>query len=121
MQRTRRSDARLRGVDVVRPRSALHGELAEVLHEDGERDVVREDHLARCAAGARLVVRHVRVDDGEQEARLAAVLVAHHEARVREAVADDGLRVGLRRLEQLLEGRVLRLVLVALLPPVRNV
>ena len=121
-----------------------------MVHEDGERDVVRQDDLcasarrdapSRAKASARnakaspakasraargcgsTTARRVgrrRVELGQQEPRLGPVLVAVDEARDREALAGKGLGVAAWRGEQGGEGGVLGRVLVAGAPPGRD-
>jgi hypothetical protein len=85
----------------------LHGELLEVVHEHLQRNIIRVDDIR---AGVRVgVVCSRRVELGEQEARLAPVLVAVHQAWDREALRDDSICVRLGPQQQLRERRVLRL------------
>lgn len=100
--------------------STLNSKLSKVIHKHCERYVIREDHLTNSAL-ASLVMRHVRIDDGEQEACLTRMLVAHDEARIREAVLNDRLCVRNGSFQELLECCIFGLVLVAFLAPVSNI
>ena len=87
-----------------------------MVHEDLQRDVVREEEVGRRALVLR-VVRDRRVELREQEARLRAILVALDVHRHREALGEEDGRVLLWRGEQLPEVLVLGVLVVALLPP----
>jgi len=93
-----------------------------VLHEHLEADVVGKDGGA-LRAGAVGAAGHVcggRVQLGEKEACLRAVLVAHNIAGDREALEQELLRIGLWHLEDLAEVFVALLVLVPRLAPLRD-
>mmetsp|Transcript_11512 Transcript_11512/g.27322 ORF Transcript_11512/g.27322 Transcript_11512/m.27322 type:complete len:210 (-) Transcript_11512:2002-2631(-) len=106
-----------RGEGMPRGWLALDGESLQVVVEDAEADIVCHDDLPK---GLRGVVGRGGVELGEEEPRLAAPLVAVHEARHREALGEDGFRLLPRRLEQLGERLVLRLELVFRLAPLSD-
>mmetsp|Transcript_42002 Transcript_42002/g.124634 ORF Transcript_42002/g.124634 Transcript_42002/m.124634 type:complete len:371 (+) Transcript_42002:56-1168(+) len=101
--------------------SGLDGHPDEMLHEDLQGDIVRDDHGGVAtgsseAAGASVVgVRRVHL--GRQEASLRAARVRLDKLGHGEPIAKDHLRVLGWGLEECLEVRVLLLLLIARLVP----
>jgi hypothetical protein len=65
----------------------LHRQFHEVLHEHAERNIVRV-HGATTAA-VMIVVRHARIQLGQEEASFTLVLIAHNVARDGKAGVHD--------------------------------
>ena len=91
-----------------------------MLHEHLQRHIVGEDDVTAPPSHPCAVVRRAGVKLGEQEARLAPVLVAVHQPRHREPLPQNLLSVRLGRLEELLERLMLGLILVVGLAPLRD-